>query len=82
MDSIFLHGSIMLLKDSGDMTAAQLTVVGCALAFYANPPFLRDGLIYHPQQWYTIAQKGNQGTKDRFACMELQPSRSGKLPSL
>lgn len=51
---------------------ARLTVVSCALPFDADPPFLRDGLVHHPQDWNTIAQKGYQSAKHRFACMALQ----------
>ena len=50
------------------MLAAELTVVGCALTLDANPPFLRDGLVYHSQHRDAVAQKCNQGAKDGLTC--------------
>lgn len=46
---------MMLASTKTVVLAAQLTVVGCALALDANPPFLRDGLVYHSQHWNTVA---------------------------
>lgn len=33
----------------------KLTVVSGALAFDADPPFLRDGLVYDSQDWDAVA---------------------------
>lgn len=67
---------LQLQNISMPVMAEQLTVVGCALAFDAHPSFLCDGLVYHTQDWYTIAQQGYQGTKYRFAC--IQHSSAGQ----
>lgn len=48
----------------------MLTVKGGAMAFHSNPSFLGDGLVYDSNDWDTVTQQGNEGTKNRLACSQ------------